>query len=707
MRAVRLVRPLTIDGRLDEEIYAVVPGADGFIQQEPHEGQPATDRTEVWVLFDDTNIYVAGRAWDDQPERWVLKEMRRDGLVSDDENLTVAFDTYHDHRNGFGFQTSPLGALRDLTFTDEVNLNPDWNTVWDAKSARFEGGWSVEIVIPFKSIRYRESGPQVWSVSFRRIQRWKNELSFLTALPAAYGQQAVWRMSYAADLVGLETPAQSMNLELKPYVVSALTTDRTASPTPLANDLSRSAGIDLKYGLTRSLTADFTLNTDFAQVEEDVQQVNLTRFSLLFPEKREFFLEGQGIFSFGGTRLPGGRGGASVTDVPVLFFSRQIGLSQGQAVPVLAGGRLTGKTGRFDVGALSIQTDGAPSANALATNFSVVRLKRDILRRSSIGFLATSRRPAVGEASSNLAAGVDANLLLSDEVTINAYYAGTRTPDRTGDEASYRGRFEYASDRYGFSVEHLMVGDGFNPEVGYRRRADFRRDTLGARYSRRVRSSSAVRKLNWQVDLDHIAKATTGVVENMQAQGTFRIDFNNGDQWTSQYTRALENLPAPFGIARGVVVPPGEYVWQTGRTEYRLGPQRQVSGGVYASGGAFYDGHRTEVGFTGGRASLSSHLSLEPGITLNWVDLPGGDFVSHLFVIRATVMPSPRMVIGGLVQYHAQQQTLGSSVRLRWEYTPGSELFVVYTDGRDTSRPGAPTLTNRAVIAKVTRLLRF
>ena len=708
MRAVRLTQPLKVDGRLDEEVYTVVPGAGGFIQQEPLEGQPSTDRTEVWVLFDDTNLYVAAKAWDEHPERWVLNELQRDGNVSDNENLTVAFDMFHDHRNGFGFQTSPLGVLRDLAFTDEGNLNENWNTVWDVKGGRFDGGWTVEIVVPFKSLRYRGSGAQVWSINFRRVHRWKNEMSYLTAVPASYGQAAVFRMSHAADLVGLETPAQSMNLEVKPYVVSSLTTDRSASSAPRSNDLSRSAGIDLKYGLTRSLTADFTYNTDFAQAEEDLQQVNLTRFNLFFPEKREFFLEGQGIFSFGGTRLPGGRGGGgSSSDVPILFFSRRIGLSQGQAVPVTAGGRVTGKVGRFDVGALNIQTEEDASANALATNFSVVRLKRDVLRRSSIGVLATSRKPTSGDAASNLVFGVDTNMLFFDTVTINAYYAGTQTPGRRGDESSYRGRVEYAIDRYGLDFEHLMVGDDFNPEVGFTRRNDFRRNTLGARFSPRVRSSSWIRKLNWRVDLEHIASASTQVVENTQAQTTFRVDFNNSDQWTTQLTHEFEYLPESFDIARGIEVPSGDYRWQTVRTEYHLGPQRPISGWVYANTGTFYGGRRTQIGFNNGRVSLSPHLSFEPGITLNWVDLPYGDFVSRLIAIKATVTPSPRMVIGALTQYNSAQQTLSSSVRLRWEYTPGSELFVVYTDGRDTSRPGAPALVNHAIIAKVTRLLRF
>ena len=321
MRATRIDRPLTLDGQLDEEIYSVVPGAGGFIQQEPREGEPATEKTDVWIFFDDENIYVAARCWDSSdPDRWVVNELQRDGNVSQNENLAVQFDTFYDRRNGFYFQTSPVGVLRDQTFTDEVNRNLSWNTVWDVRAGQFDGGWTMEMVIPFKSIRYPGSGPQVWGIGFRRIVKWKNESSYLTPVPASYGMQGVFRASTYGTLVGLETPDQSVNLEVKPYLTSAVATDRSAE-IPFSNDFSPAGGVDLKYGLSRSLTADVTYNTDFAQVEEDVQQVNLTRFGLFFPEKREFFLEGQGIFAFGGVPLGGGGGFGGNSDVPILFFS--------------------------------------------------------------------------------------------------------------------------------------------------------------------------------------------------------------------------------------------------------------------------------------------------------------------------------------------------------------------------------------------------
>ena len=703
MRAVRIDTPLTIDGQLDEEIYRNVPGAGDFIMQEPREGEQATEQTDTWVFFDNENLYIAARCWDAHPERWVVTELRHDnGNIIENENLSVSLDTFHDRRNGFFFQTNPAGALREQAFTDEVNINSNWNTVWQVKSGRFEGGWTVEMTIPFKSLRYRESGPQVWGINFRRMVKWKNEISFLTRVPRAYGRNGIFRVSSAGTLVGLETPAQSLNLELKPYVVSALTTDHAAA-APFSNRFSSNAGFDFKYGLTRSLIADVTVNTDFAQVEEDLQQINLTRFTLQFPEKRDFFLEGQGMFNFGGTRGGGGSG----NDVPILFFSRRIGLSQGQSVPVVAGGRLTGTVGKFGVGALTIQTDDKISAGAVATNFSVVRLKRDILRRSNIGVLATRRAPAASQAASNAVVGADANLAFFRNLSINGYYARTATAGVTGDQSSYRGRFDYAGDRYGLQLEHLLVGDKFSPEIGFMRRSDFRRSTIGARFSPRPTSNRLIRKLDWEAGYDYITDSRRTRVENRQLAATFRVDFDSSDQWTLDYTNDFEYLPRNFQIAPTVIVPIGSYDYDTLRMTYELGQQRRVSGQLSVATGTFYDGHKKEASFTSGRIALSARVNIEPGLTMNWVDLPQGTFQNRLLTARWIVTPSPRMLISSLMQYNASDQTLSSSVRLRWEYVPGSELFIVYSDGRNTSDALERGLVNRSAAIKLTRLLRF
>src|SRR5690606_20460008 len=302
-------------------------------------------------------------------------------------------DTYFDRRNAFGFFVNPLGGFADLQLTNEGNPNFDWNPVWDVSTGRFEGGWTVEMAIPFKSLRYRPGTEQVWGIQIRRSVLRDNEWSYLTAVPiqvAGTGANAVFRVSMYGNLVGIEAPPVGRNLEVKPYVTSRLSTDLVTQPA-FENDLGADAGLDVKYAVTQNLTLDLTANTDFAQVEVDEQQVNLTRFTIQFPEKRDFFLEGRGVYEFGAGRTgPGGPGGGG-GPAPTLFYSRRIGIQGNTPVQVLGGGRLTGKVGSFDLGVLSIQTADDDAAGAVSTNFSVLRVKRDLFRGSNVGVIFENR----------------------------------------------------------------------------------------------------------------------------------------------------------------------------------------------------------------------------------------------------------------------------------------------------------------------------
>jgi len=704
VRAVRLSEePIVVDGLLRDPIYSQVRAISDFVQQEPHEGEPATERTDLWIFFDDTTLYVAMHCLDSQPDRLIANEMRRDGNVFQNDNVQIVFDTFYDRRSGLSFQTNALGALRDQEISDERTNNNDWNTVWDVRAARLDDGWSVEFAIPFKSLRYRASGPQVWGINVQRVVRWKNERSFLSGVPASYGGRGIQKLSSAATLVGLEVPAQGRNLEIKPYAISSVTTNHLATPVVL-NDLSGDAGLDVKYGLTRGLTADFTYNTDFAQVEEDEMQVNLTRFSLFFPEKRDFFLEGQGIFGFGPSR-EGGFSGAATSLLPIVFFSRQVGLSSGQKVPILAGGRVTGRQGRYTVGALNIETKASDSAKAAATNFSALRLRRDILRRSAIGLIATNRSPRLAEQDSNQVMGVDAALAFYENLTINSYYARSRTPGRRGDPASYLSQFQYAGDRYGMNLEHLSVGDAFNPEIGFLRRESFRRSYAQSRFSPRPQSSPKIRKVSMEASLDYITDLG-GTLESREAQASTRVEFNSGGFWSTDYTRNYELITTPFEIATGVFIAPGGYQFHGVQSQYYLGPQNRITGRINMAAGSFYGGTRREIGYDG-RVELSSQFALEPRLSINWIDLPVGAFTSRLLGSRATYAVSTRMALSALVQYNSSNSTLSSNVRFRWEYRPGSDLFVVYSDGRETADTRPAGLQSQSFTVKATRLFRF
>jgi hypothetical protein len=703
VRAVRVTSPLRLDGQLDEPFYRELRPASDFIQEEPSYGAPATEKTEIWILFDDENVYVGARIWESQPERMVVNEMRRDSAnVFQNENLTIVFDTFYDRRNGVGFVINPLGGRQDGQITNE-RWSRDWNTIFDFGVGEFDGGWTAELAVPFKSLRYRPGPTQIWGVNARRVSKWKNEFSNLVSVPNSGVGSGVYRMSVAATLVGLEVPPGSKNLEIKPYAISNLTTDRNAIPT-IANDLSGNFGTDVKYGITQNLIADFTYNTDFAQVEADEQQINLTRFSLFFPEKREFFLENPGLFAFGGVATV--NQGQLTSDAPMLFYSRRIGLNQGRVVPLEAGGRLTGRIGRYSLGLLNLQTGDERVSRSRPTNFSVVRLKRDVLRRSSIGLIATGRSVSMDGSGSNAVYGVDGLFSFFNTIDVNTSWARTRTTGLAGDDASYRASFGYVADRYGVELERLAVGANFNPEVGFVRRSDVRRTAGNLRFSPRPRSSRVVRKYSWTASLDY-SENGAGRLETRDVDGQFGIEFQNSDRFTATLGGAYELLLRPFRIAPGIFVPVGGYDTERVRLQFTLGTQRRMSGNFFGEHGSFYSGHRTAVGYTGGRVNLSPRLSVDPTYSINRVRLAEGSFTTRLAGARVTYSLTPLMFVGALLQYNSTNHTVATNARLRWEYRPGSELFVVFNEERDTLARNFPGLANRSFIVKINRLLRF
>jgi hypothetical protein len=699
LRAIHLAQPLRLDGRLDEDVYRTTPPIVDFIQTLPRENAAPTERTDAWVMFDETHIYVAARLWDSAPpDEWTANEMRRDTQqLRQNDHFGVSFDTFHDRRNGYFFYANPLGARADAYMTDETNNNADWNPVWEARTGRFEGGWTVEMAIPFKSMRYLSGASQMWGINMRRAIRRKNEWNHLSPLPLSIGGSiGMMRVSAGADLIGLDLPAASRNLEIKPYAIARATTDRLAAP-PVSNKLDRQIGFDAKYGITANLTADLTVNTDFAQVEVDEQQVNLTRFNLVYPEKREFFLEGRGIFDFG-------RGGSG--DTPSLFYSRRIGIDRNRVVPIDAGGRLTGKAGGFSVGAINIQTGDAPAAAAPSTNFTVLRVKRDILRRSTVGAMFTNRSHSTVVEGSNQAYGVDAAFSFFQNLSMGGYLARSITPGRTADDLSYSGRFDYNGDRYGARAEYLTVGDNFNPEVGFVRRDDFTRSFSSLRFSPRPRSMNGVRQFTFEGSLEYIEDGA-GRLESRQQSGGFNIEFESSDQASIEGARYYDRLVEPFEVSRGVLVPEGGYTFSNFTARYVLGQQRRASGTLAFQAGHYYDGDIRAVTVSGARVSITPQLSVEPGISVNHIDVPGGAFTTQVLRARTDFAFTPRMFASGLFQYGSSDRTFTSNVRFRWEYRPGSELFVVYTDERDTAALGGGALRNRAFVVKINRLWQF
>ena len=707
VRATRINQPLRVDGKLDEEFYRTTPAITDFVQQEPDEFKPATEKTEAWIFFDNDNIYVSARNFETHPERRVANEMRRDtGQLRQNDTFGVLLDTFHDKRNGYIFYANAIGGLADSQVTDEGPPNADWNTVWDVRTANFDGGWTIEIAIPFKSLRYQPGTDQVWGINLRRVVRWKNEWSYLAQVPRALTTfRGLLKVSSAGTLEGLQVPSGSSNLELKPFVLGGVSTDRTVTPV-LDNDTNGRIGGDVKYGITQNITADVTINTDFAQVEVDEQQVNLTRFNLFFSEKRDFFLEGLGTFAFAG-RASAGLGAGS-GDTPYLFFSRRIGLDQSRVIPIVAGGRTTGKAGKFTFGAINVQTNDDSAAKISAANFTVVRAKRDILRRSSIGGMFTHRTATPGRTGANDGYGLDTSMSFYQNVRFDAYLAATHTEGREGDNLSYRGFFDYNADKYGVQVDRLVVEPNFLPEIGFVRRTDMRRNFGLVRYSPRPKGVPNLRRLTTQASFNYLTN-NQDRLDTRESVARAEAEFRNSDLFSVQYTDSFERLVRPFAIATGVRLPVGGYNFHTTRIGYIAGQQRRLSGELVYEAGTFYNGDRQSIAVNTARLQVTPQVSLEPSFSINWVDLVQGSFSAKVARTRATYTITPRMFVSGIVQYNSAGSSFGSNVRFRWEYRPGSELFVVYTDDYNTEelRPDVSTLRNRAFVIKFNKLFRL
>lgn len=706
VRAYRIDNPIRIDGKLDEEIYGRTAAISGFVQQEPDEFAPATEKTEAWIFFDERHVYVSARNWESQPARRVANEMRRDtAQLRQNDTFAVLFDTFHDKRNGYIFYANAIGGMADSQVTDEGPPNADWNTVWEVRTGEFDGGWIIEMAIPFKSLRYQPGRDQTWGVNLRRVVRWKNEWSYLAQVPRALTTfRGLLKVSSAGTLEGMHVPSGSRNLEFKPFALAGISTDNSITPA-IADDRHGRVGGDLKYGITQNLTADLTVNTDFAQVEVDEQQVNLTRFNLFFPEKRDFFLEGLGTFAFAGRASAGLAAGTG--DTPYLFFSRRIGLDQSRVIPIRAGSRVTGKAGNFTFGALNVQTGDDDAARIREANFTVVRAKADVLRRSSIGAMLTHRTTTPGRAGSNDGFGLDTAMSFYQNVRFDAYIAGTRTAGRNGSNLSYRGFFDYNADKFGVQAERLVVEPNFLPEIGFVRRTDMRRNFGSARYSPRPRNVAHVRRLTAATSLSYVTN-NENRLDTRDAVARVDAEFTNSDVLSVSFTDNFERLIRPFAIARGVHIPVGGYDFHTTRIGYVAGQQRPFSGEIVFETGAFYNGSRQSIALNTGRMQITPQVSLEPSMSINRIDLVQGSFTLKLARTRATYTITPRMFVSGIVQYNSAGNSFGSNVRFRWEYRPGSELFVVYTDDFDTdARPDITSLRNRAFVVKFNRLFRL
>ena len=700
-----------IDGILDEPVWANAAVIDNFTQQEPNEGQAATERTIVRLMYDSESLYIAMEAHDSITNGVIATEMRRDSFqLLDEDNFQIILDTFNDSRSGYMFVTSPLGAKLEQQISEEgeggysrsssstnSNVNVDWDGVWDVATQQTGTGWVAEIEIPMVTMRFPKTDRQVWGLNFMRNIRRKNEQVYWAPVPKGY---ELMRVSRAGTLIGLSGIDRGMDLRVTPYVLGAGRQDRNTVAVFDGSGMN-DVGVDVKYGIAAGLNLDLTLNTDFAQVEVDEQQVNLTRFPLFFPEKRDFFLENAGMF--------GVKSQQSFGRVADLFFTRRIGLANGQPVPIIGGTRLTGKVQRHNVAVMNIQTQAV--GGELGENFFVGRYSRDIFARSKVGGIVVNKE-AIGGSHFNRTLAVDTSLTPHPFLSITGFVAKTESPQVTRDDMMGHMMVMWLSPSARIYSEYSDIQDNFNAEVGFVPRLGIRRSKLHGQWNPRpgrwgIRSMDPM--LNVEYTTDQANRLLTRRVHHMMG-----IQFEDGSSVTFITNKMFEQLDVPFQISKNTTIPVGTYRFWTPSVSYRSDPSQRVSGNARYSPQGFFGGRRVDWG-GGLNWRATSRIAAQASFRRSDVTLPGGAFVADLASTTFDLALSPEMTLRSLIQYNSTTDSISTSVRFNWIYKPGSDIYIAYDELRTDDFLGldptlrhngyVPWIQNRQLAIKMTYLL--
>jgi hypothetical protein len=701
-------RPI-IDGRVEDMSWSNTEPFSEFIQQEPNEGDAASERTEIRFLLDRDNLYIGVICFDTDSGGILVSQSRRDADLDDTDSIQVLLDTFNDGQNAFVFGTNPFGIEYDGQVMAEgqagqgrAGFNLNWDADWTVRTRMTDRGWEVEFAIPLKTLRYTPGEERTWGINAMRNIRRKNEQVFLAAVPRGYDLN---RVSVAGKLHGLSLPARR-DLKLLPYASGTATEDVT-----LAGDSIRrtgDVGLDVKWGVRADLTLDLTVNTDFAQVEADEQQVNLTRFPLFFPEKRSFFLENAPLFQLGQPQAVD------------LFFSRRIGLSPGgEPIDIVAGGRLSGKLAGYNIGLLNMQTDAAIDGRsgqtaAPANNFTVLRLQREA-GRSNFGAMFVGRQGVGSRAVTddyNRAYGLDLGWQATTNGRVSTFLARTDSPRSKGG-SDYAGAMSYlyTNDVWTGGGGYTQVGEQFNPEVGFLQRRGYRRleTRTNVRYQPKqwawIRRIQPHANFNAYLDLENRLESSQGHWH------FFDIQTLSGARFGYVVITGQDRPRLPFTIyqdvtGRKVMVPAGEYAWRWGEFEGNTNLSAPVGASLVHRIGNYYDGDyhgwRLAVHLRAGARLLS-----DLGWTRDDVTLAVGRFRNDLVPMKISYAFTSLASLQGLIQYNKQASTLSSNIRLALLNRSGTGFFLVYNDRRDTSPFTADELLGRSFIVKYTRLFDY
>jgi hypothetical protein len=669
-----------LDGRLDDPLWQQASPISKFLQREPYEGQAPTEQTEVRILYDKHEVYFGITCFDSKPKGIVATELRRDVSQELDDYFEIIIDSSHDRRNAYVFQVNPLGTQRDALITEEQasengDGDPGWDGVWTSEARITKDGWTATVSIPFSTLNFMQSRDVIWGINFKRFIRSRNEEDLWSGWQRVYGAA---RIGQAGELHGISDIESGRLFIVKPYALTGFTHLPSSAAgtglTPGTNPLL-TAGLDVKLGLRSNLAANFTVNTDFADADVDTQQFNLTPYKLFFPEKRQFFLENAGVFNFS---MGGDSGNGDL-----LFFSRQVGIDPitGIQVPVNGGAKVTGSLGNFELGAMEVNTRQlGPNASA---NYAVMRFKRSLWGGSYVGVMGIDKRSANPFDSFNQTTGADTRLVFFNNLIVNGYAAQTRTPGFSSGQTNLGAGFDYQTNWLEVFAQHRKVGPNFNPEVGFLGRTDCICDYVDVNFKPRPKIPG-VRDLNFESFLFH-APDTHHVLQTQEWQGTFRIDFHNGaysDDDLVDYF--IQRLITPFNIYKNVFIPAGEYHWDRHQFTYGSPQNRRLMMNFFERFGSYYNGHLNEARV---RATYRANERLSFSFSEEWdrfrLSVPGGDFSVVVGGFQTNYSFSRFLTLSALVQMDtANTQAASANIRLRWNYRPDSDLYVVYTAGQ-------------------------
>ena len=689
--ASRVDHPPKLDGTLDDPLWQQSAPTDDFLQREPFEGQAATERTEIRILFDKHEVYFGIACFDSDPKGIVATELRRDVSQELDDYFEIIVDSAHDRRNAYVFQINPLGTQRDALITEEQRTDsgtgdgdPGWDGVWTSEARIGQRGWTATIAIPFSTLNFMQSSKVIWGINFKRFIRRKNEEDLWSAWRRTYGSA---KISQAGELHGITDIGSGRLFIVKPYGLTGFSHFPASAAgtgyTPGASALY-TGGVDVKLGLRSNLVANFTVNTDFADADVDTQKFNLTPYKLFFPEKRQFFLENAGVFSFP-------MGG----DSDSLFFSRQIGIDPitGQEVPINAGAKVTGALGKFELGVMDVDTrESGPNPYA---NFAVARIKRALWGGSYIGLIGIDKRSGNPLDSFNQTEGVDTRLVLFKDLAVNAFAAQSRTPGFSSGQTDFGGVFHYQSNWLELIGDHRKIGPHFNPEVGFLERQDCICDYLDANFKVRPQVES-IRELNFEGFIFH-APDTRHVLQTQEWQNTFRIEFHNGSYSDDDIVDVFtQRLITPFNIYKNVSIPVGEYHWTRHQLTYGSPQDRRLTINFFERFGSYYNGDLNEARV---RATYRASERLSFNFAEQWnrfrlgtttdpsgttvLPASAGDFSVVFGSFQTNYSFSRFLTLSTLLQMDtANSQAASANIRLRWNYRPDSDLYVIYTAGQ-------------------------